>query len=436
MKRRKFLQVAAAGAGAAALGPLVGCTPVATSPTPLDVKGYLKEPARRIPVVDRADVLVLGGGPAGVAAAVSAAREGADVLLVERQYYLGGLWTGCCVLPVNNTDALLKDGSWRRVVRGFSEEICTRLTAMGMCIDIKEGSTPVPDPEAAKYVLERMLEESGVRLLYNCQGADILQSGDRVDALILETKSGRVAVQAGLFVDASGDGDILEWAGEDFDIRRHQIGAMWRCGNAGALQRKGVLDTPVKGVKLFHTHGEMEQDGLDIYNLTRLQVKLRRQMWETAEEDRRQPGCEDLFLLDSTSLLGVRSTRVLRSLHNVTFDESLRYTHYDDCIGIGGADPWFSYRDGTLPGRKRPAWQIPYRSLVPRKVPNLLVAGRCFGYDEQIVYDAREVATCFVTGQAAGVAAACAVLGRTDVRSLDIPHLRHRLQAQGVNLGA
>ena len=141
-----------------------------------------------------------------------------------------------------------------------------------------------------------------------------------------------------------------------------------------------------------------------------------------------------MFLLDSTTLLGVRITRVLNSCGNVLFEDSLKYKSYEDCIGIGGADPSIKYMNGTMSGKDRPVWEIPYSSLVPKKVGNLLVAGRCFGFDEGLTYDAREVGTCFVTGQAAGNAAALAVQSRSSVRDIDVKKLQKMLAGQGVKL--
>lgn len=436
MDRRNFLKIGAAGTAAASLGLATGFSPEPRkkeieAKTRLDVKGYVSEPAKKIPVVDAADIVVLGGGPAGVAAAVSAARQGLDVILLEREYYLGGLWTGCCVLPVNNTSGLLKNGKWGQVIYGFSDEICSRLASMGLSVTIK-GDTPVPDPEAAKYVMELMLGEAGVRLLYNCQGAGVILSGDRIDAVLVESKSGRVAIKAKAVVDCSGDGDILEWAGEDFELRKAHIGAMWRCGNAADFKRRGVHKTPIDSVKLFHTNGEYDQDGLDIYNLTRLQLKMRKHMWDTLEKDRQLPGGENLFLLDSTTLLGVRVTRVLNSVRNVTYADSVRYASYADCVGVAGADNSLKYSGGTLPGKKRPVWQLPYSAITPKRIPNLLVAGRCFGFDKDLTYDAREVGTCFLTGQAAGTAAALSLLDRCSVQEVNIVRLQARLAEGGV----
>lgn len=427
------MKTSALGIGAAATGSLTSCkatAEVAQTTVPLDTRGYITEPARQIPVVDRADVVVLGGGPAGVAAAISAARCGVDVMLLERQYTLGGLWTGCCVLPVNNTNGCRADGTWRQVVYGFSDEVVGRLRQMDRCNYVKE--SPLPDPEAAKYVLEQMVQETGVRLLYGCQGAGVAMSGDRIQAVIVESKSGRLAIEAGCVVDCSGDGDILEWAHEAFDLRTESIGAMWRLGGDTTIGRSS---TPNEGVRLCHMTGEKDQNGLDIYNLTRLQLKMRATMWATAQAEQQKAGLEGAFVLDSGSLPGVRVTRVLQSVQGVRYDDTMTRREYKDVIGMGGSEYMsYTFRGQEIPSKQRPCWQIPLSALTPRRVQNLLVGGRCFDFDVPLTYDAREVATCFVTGQAAGVAAAQATQSRTDVRHLDIQALQQQLRSQKANL--
>ena len=132
MDRRHFIKTGAAGALGLTLGVRETEAKPKESKTPLEVKGHVKEPARRIPVVDSADVVIVGGGPAGFAAAVAAAREGCDVLLLEREYFLGGLFTGCGVTPIINMYHLLEDGSGKQAVFGIAEELCRRLDKVGM----------------------------------------------------------------------------------------------------------------------------------------------------------------------------------------------------------------------------------------------------------------------------------------------------------------
>jgi Dehydrogenases (flavoproteins) len=441
MDRRHFLKTGVLATGALATGVHAAGAPAAESAagrgkpvdgkTPLGIKGYVSEPSRRIPVVDTADVVIVGGGPAGVAAAISAARQGVDVLLLERQYFLGGLFTGCGVTPIIDMYSPTPDGGKIQAIKGISEELCKRLDAVNMLN--WEKIRPKVDVEAAKYMLERMITEAGVRVLYGVQVAQVTMSGDRIDSVILEGKSGRVAVKTKFVVDCSGDGDILDMTGEDFTVYKDDIGAMWRIGNAGNAPRGN--ETAVKGVLTRHTTGEKSQDGLDMYNLTRIQMSLRKMMWEDAADMRRNsPGCEDLFLLDTPAVVGVRITRVLNSVSNVTVEGAISGKVYDDVIGFSGTDSTISFNGKKYKSFERKIWQIPYSALTPKTVSNLLAAGRCFGFERGLTYDSREVGTCFMTGQAAGTAAGLAIQTRRSCREIDIRTLQSLLREQNVKL--
>ena len=428
MDRRHFIKTSAAGAAGLAIGTREAGAESRDAKTPLEVKGYVKDPARRIPVVDSADVVVVGGGPAGFAAAVAASREGCDVLLLERGYFLGGLFTGCGVTPIINMFHLMEDGSGRQAVFGIAEELCRKLDDAGMLC--YEGIRPKVDPEAAKYFMEELCALSGVRILYGVQAAGVTRSGDAIDSVILEGKSGRVAVRCRFVIDASGDGDVLEWTGEDFTVYKNDIGAMWRIGNAEEAGKGSK--TPVKGVRTRHTTGEKDQDGLDMYNLTRIQLNLRKMMWEEVAALRKEEKNRDLYLVDTPSVVGVRITRVLDSVANVTTEGAANGKVYRDVIGVTGGESNLKYKDSKILKKDRKMWQIPYSAITPRHVPNLLVGGRCFGFEKELTYDAREIGTCLLTGQAAGVAASLAVSRRQSCRDLDILDLQSKLRAQNV----
>lgn len=432
MDRRNFLKASMLGVGATMLGvsELTAKEAPRRDPIRLEQNGWLKQPAREIPVVAEADVVVLGGGPAGVAAAVNAARTGAKVILLERYTFLGGLWTGGLVLPMLSTHGLSPDNEWTKVIWGFSNEIYMRLKKMKMVVNAK---APCVDPEACKYVLEQYCEESGVQIIYHSWASDAVMSGDRIEAIFLETKSGRIAVRGKYFVDASGDGDLMAWAGEDYYELKYHVGAMYRIGGVPDEIKAGTK-TPIPGVRNRHLHGYDDQDGLDVLNLSRLQLQLRKDMWRKTEELRSKEGCEGVFLLETPPQIGVRVTRVLNPVKPVTLEDSMNYTSYKDSIGMSGGSAPIMYQGRKISTRERPYWQIPYSSILPKTCPNLLVAGRCFGFDKELSYDAREIGTCLVTGQAAGTASALACLGRTSVQDVDIEKLRATLVDQNAKL--
>ena len=434
MKRKDFLKITALGVGAFGAGSLLTNAALSDSPqkveTPLEAEGWLQEPPRQIPIVASADVVVAGGGPAGIAAAIAAAREGASVILIEREYYLGGLWTGGLVLPVLDTRALNAEGEMTAVVRGVWSEIFDRAMAIGMVTNYPE--RPLIDPEACKYILEQMIQEAGVQLIYNSHASQLIMSGDSIQAVIVETKSGRVAIQGKTYVDCSGDGDLMNWAGEEFDIRKHDIGVMYRIGGAHGLNVG--TPTPIAGVKNMWMRGESNEDGLNVFNQTRLELLMRKRMWEQTQELKASTGRDDIFLLETPSLLGVRLTRVLKGKGQVTFEGAINRKVYDDVIGYSGAQANVVYNGVTYRPHERPIWQIPYSALLPQRCPNLLVAGRCISFDEGLNYDAREVGTCFVTGQAAGVASALAANLRSSVQEVNIGKLQEALRKQNVYL--
>lgn len=434
MKRKDFLKITALGVGAFGAGSLLTNAALSDSPqkveTPLEAERWLQEPPRQIPVVASADVVVAGGGPAGIAAAIAAAREGASVVLIEREYFLGGLWTGGLVLPVLDTRALNAEGQMTAVVRGVWSEIFDRALNMGMVTNYPE--RPLIDPEACKYILEQMIQEAGVQLIYNSHASQLIMSGDSIQAVIVETKSGRVAIQGKVYVDCSGDGDLMNWAGEEFDIRKHDIGVMYRIGGAHGLNVG--TPTPIAGVKNMWMRGESNEDGLNVFNQTRLELLMRKRMWEQTQELKASTGRDDIFLLETPSLLGVRITRVLKGKGRVTFEGAVSRKEYDDVIGYSGAQDNVVYNGVTYRPHERPIWQIPYSALLPQRCPNLLVAGRCISFDEGLNYDAREVGTCFVTGQAAGVASALAANLRSSVQEVNIGKLQESLRKQNVYL--
>lgn len=435
MDRRDFLKASMCGVVVSA----TGCASdrfkedkARRSSVRLEADGWLRRPAMEIPVITEADVVVLGGGPAGVAAAVNAARTGVKAIILERYNFLGGLWTGGLVLPMLSTHGMAPDKEWTKVIWGFSNEIHERLKQMDMVVD---DLAPCVDPEACKLVLEQFCEEAGVQIIYHSWASDVSMSGNRIEAIFLETKSGPIAVRGKYFIDASGDGDLIAWSGEDYYEMKHHVGAMYRVGGVPENMQKVGRYTPISGVRNAHLHGFDDQDGLDVLNLSRLQKELRKEMWDRTQELKKREGGENIYLLQTPSQIGVRVTRVLNSVCNVTLEDSMRYRVYEDSIGMSGGSSPIMYQGRRINTMDRPYWQIPYTSLLPKQCPNLLVAGRCFGFEKELAYDAREIGTCLVTGQAAGVASALAALSRTSVQDVDIKQLQSHLLHQKARLG-
>jgi hypothetical protein len=437
MRRRRFLSNIALTPGAMLTGSQV-FTPSAQAQT--NTGKTVTEPARPIPVIDEPDVLVVGGGPAGAAAAIAASRAGASTLLIERYNHLGGLWTGGLVLPLLSTHALDQNGKFKQVIFGLGGEMADRLQQMGMAISTVN---PVIDPEAGKYLLDVMIKESGASLLYHSWASNVLMDGDRIQTVFLETKSGRVAVNPKMVVDCTGDGDILGLAGEGFENFKYHIGLVHRLGNVDRVDtsKPGYKKlsignpTPIPSVNWVNMHGDDAQDGIDAHTLSTLQQKYRIAIWERVEKLKTMPGYEKVFLLDTASQIGVRMSRILDGHYQLTLDDTMTYKAFDDVIGISGAWTTLLYKGKRVTPQQRPLWQIPYRSLLPKKTQNLLVAGRCFSFESRLVEDARIIGTCLITGHGAGAAAALAVQTHSTVGDIDIPRLQSILKEQNVYLG-
>ncbi|MBZ0257237.1 FAD-dependent oxidoreductase [bacterium] len=439
MKRRRFLSSLAATSGLL----LHDSRHIASA----DQQGSLTsnrnktilEPAREIPVIEEPDVLVVGGGPAGVTAALSAARAGASTVLVERYNHLGGLWTGGLVLPLLSTHALDQNGKFKQVIFGLGDEIAQRLRGMDMAIS---EVNPVIDPEAGKYVFDKMIAESGVKVLYHCWASNLIVNDGWIQSVVLESKSGRVAINPKVVIDCTGDGDLLEMAGEEFDNMHYHIGLVHRLGNVDRVDKskpgykpiKLGDPTPISSVNWVNMHGEDNQDGIDLYTLSELQQKYRIQVWEKVQKIRSVPGYEDVFLLDTAAQLGVRMSRILRGAYCLTLKDTMTYQAFPDSIGLSGAWTSLIYEGKRVTMRERPLWQIPYRALTPKKTRNLLAAGRCFSFERKLVEDARIIGTCLVTGQGAGVAGAIASQSNSPVHDIDIEKLQAVLKEQKVLL--
>jgi len=398
------------------------------------VNGKVIQPRRELSVLDRTEVLVVGGGPAGVTAAIAARRAGAKVTLVERYGHFGGLWTGGLVLLVLAMHAKGPKGKLL-VTRGIGKEMIDRLARMDRAvIDWRPGVDPTVDAEALKYLMVEMVLEAGVKTFLHCWGVDAILDGGAVRGAVFESKSGRQAILANVVVDATGDGDVFAAAGcEHVRKKKHHIGLVCRIGNldkvdaartAGAKRPRGLGHaTPIAGVHWVNMHGP-DADGLDVRELTRLELNHRRQIWKSVEAIRKTPGYEQVYLMETAPQLGVRITRLLGGLETLRRRDADAGRTFPDVIGVGGSG-----------GGKRPPWQIPYGTLVPRKVDNILAAGRCISTGRRMLYDMRLIPACLVTGQAAGVAAALAVKDRCPPRGVDVARLQKQLRQQGAYLG-
>ncbi len=415
---------------------------------------WIEEPSRRTPVRHRTQVLVVGGGAAGVTAAVAAARSGADTILVERHGTLGGLATGGLIALFLTLD----DGAGHQVISGLCQEMTERLAARGAAffpdktqwgsdleafLDVQRqwglvwGSPPhrvrysvAYDPEALRAVMAEMVVDSGAELLLHCWACEAIRDGDRVRGVVFQSKSGRFAILADVVIDASGDGDIFASAGcahetekvlpwlwfrvGGVDVDKAQAGGAWcfRTVNDGqVLFPWGATERVIRKI-----------DATNPDDLTFAELECRRVVMEEFERLRREaPGFERAHLCEIARDLGITESRRLSGRYVLARDDMDR--PLDDAIGLTGH--WTKY--GAL-------YWLPYRSLLAREFNNLLAAGRCISVDHRTHHATKEIPACMVTGQAAGTAAALAVLRETTPSALDVASLREELRTQGVLL--
>jgi ribulose 1,5-bisphosphate synthetase/thiazole synthase len=401
-----------------------------TATCPTVVNGEVIQPQRKLTLLDTTDVLVVGGGPAGVAAAIAARRAGAEVTLVERYNHFGGLWTGGLVLIV--IGHLVKGP--KQVCMGIGEEMMRRLEKFeGGIINHKPGLSPTIDAEALKFVMLDMIEEAGVKVFLHCWGVDAIMEGDTVRGAVFESKSGRQAILAKTVVDATGDGDVFAAAGAEFEHRSYNIGLVSRIGNldkvdpALAKQQKKPRGlggpTPIPGVNWVNLLGP-ETDGLNVAELTSLEMKHRRHIWESVEKIRKTPGYEKVSLLETGPQLGVRITRTLAGVETLSHEDVRSGRRFPDVVAVGG----YTKAAGN-------EWHIPYGTLVPKKVDNILAAGRCISAGLKTADNIRLIPVCFATGHAAGVAAAVAAKAGCRPRDVEVPKVQQILKQQEAYLG-
>lgn len=453
----------------------------------MNTNTLLMEPARQVPVCGDYDVVVVGGGPAGLAASVSAARQGASVLLVERYGFLGGMGTAG---GVTNFAGLYgrRDGDMVQVVRGVVDDLLARLDALGGLNAPQDGMNGrirvrSYDVSAYKCAADQWLLAAGVKMLFHAQASSVILSGPRIAALVLETKSGRCAVRARHFIDASGDADVAKFAGVPYEVGDGQGSGlfptlMFRIGGVepepalaavGPFQaindwmaqvqqaqpgryrfpREGAILRPQKDPREWRANVTQirnaqgtAMDATDARQLSAGEIEGRQQIADFFEFLKNEiPGFANAHIVEIAPQVGIRESRRIRGHYQLSQQDILDSVVFEDSIGLNawpmeihaeGRIEW-RFPHNTERGVGRVYNDLPWRMLVPLGVDNLLVAGRCASMTHEGQSAARVSGACFVMGQAAGTAAAMALEGQA-FEHIHVPSLQARLIRDGAVL--
>jgi len=447
------------------------------------VREFITEQEQLIEVYAETEVLVIGGGPAGLCAAVSAARNGAKVMLMERYGYLGGMATGGYVLLLD----CLCDGRGNLIIKGLVQETIERLREVGGIIEQPKevwgssemneilhwrryGATggedkivrysPVVDPEMLKCVSNDMALDAGVELLLHAWFSKAYVKDGCVKGAIFESKNGRRAVLADVVIDCTGDGDVCDTAGEEYTTGNLPLGLVFRVGNVDSDRAEAFLSNiengekitadlkRIKGVQGGYSFGELPMgfymrssisnvvwfnttmlgNAVDIKDLTRVEVEIRQAMLRTIEYFRKNvPGFENASIMDTAPQVGTRSSRMLSGRYFITRKELMEHPRYEDAVVVAQPPYKMFEVDHDLK-------QIPYRCFLPKKMKGLLVAGRCISGDFGAIEMLRVIPTVMLMGEACGAAAAMAVAGKIDVADIDVKQLQQKLRDQNVYL--
>ncbi|MFL6624242.1 MAG: FAD-dependent oxidoreductase [Sulfurifustis sp.] len=454
-------------------------------------------PPRRAQIGAETEVLVVGGGPAGLGAALGAAAAGAQVILAERYSFFGGNATAALVMPLMSfhtqhppaeyspaADALLPPdhGPGDPIVAGVVVKLLDRLVKAGGAIrpSLQTGYVVPFDPESFKLVALELLDEAGVQFLLHAFASDVI--GDAgVQGVVFETKSGPIVVRARVVIDCTGDGDLAARAGAPFDVGRPDDGLVqpmtlmfrmvefqreafaeyvrqhpdqWR-GVHGlwdliqCAARAGELDLPREDMLFFATPHSHEVSvnstrvtgalGTSVWDLTYAEWQARRQMRQIVAFLRRYvPGFERAYLAQSGTSIGVRETRRIRGDYQLTGADVLAARKFDDVIArctypIDIHNPRGS---GTILKRVPPgeAYDIPLRCLLPQRVEGLLIAGRCISGTHEAHSSYRVMPVAMAMGQAAGVCAALAANQQVAPRVVPYREVQRELARQGADL--
>ena len=416
------------------------------------------------------EVLVVGGGSAGVTAAIAAAEQGAQTMLVERYGFLGGISTQV----LDTFYGFFTPGSQpRKVVGGIPDRVVANLEKQGAMLvrpnTYGAGDGITYDPETLKVVWERLAVDAGVKILYHTLVIDVLLKDGRVTGVVSASKGGLSMIEAQVVIDASGDADVAAVAGVGYEsaatgpvqsltttfrllnvdtamarqVKKDQLHLLMQeaidRGDYDLPRREGSVHiTPLPGVMATNLTRVMEVDATDVEQLSQAEIEGRRQAMEYFRflHDR-VPGYEQSALANFSTQIGIRESRRILGRYRLTRQDVLNARKFEDAIAQCGA-PIEDHHAGQdtrweyLPEGE--TYQIPYRCLVPENTVGLLVAGRCLSADHDAHASVRSMGQCMSMGQAAGLAAVLAYQEHCLPDEIPVGELQNRLRKIGAVL--
>lgn len=407
------------------------------------------EPSKKLNVYGYFDVIVVGGGCAGFASAVASARNGARTLIIEQFPYFGGTATASLMASINGyRNQVEPDGL--QTARGISEEVILRLKEMdglGKTTNKQKEYPTTPgnlsysytfDVEKFKHVTLKIAVDAGVHILFHTYFSDVIMEGNEVKGIIFENKSGRQAAFGKVLIDASGDGDVAYKSGAPFmDTgeyagRRLKNVLMYKI--AGYPAETKVKGCDVNGLMVLWGPVVGETDCTDADEFTDSEIKARLALFDDfAEKKIKYPELDGSRICESGPLLGVRQSRFIDGEYKMTADDVFGGRNFEDSIAMVAqpSNRFYGYRRYL----EHEGYNIPYRSLLPKKINNLLVVGRFICSEQPAFESLRTMAVVMCTGQAAGTSAALCSRYDMNVRDIDIKLLQNTLIEQGAEIG-
>lgn len=425
------------------------------------------------------DLIVAGGGLAGVSSAIAAARAGVSVLLVEASGALGGALSGAQVYPFcpyyteknGEVTKTVNAGLFSEMIKRHNEKIVGHFPPAEPNIKQADGDIRRFKPEYFKMVLDDMVSEYNVDVLYHSTIYDVAFSGRKIERISVATRAGKLSLEADFFIDATGDGQVFYLAGCDHLLGRDKdnlcqpMTTCFRVCNIDLplykkelpeLQKlykekraSGEITNPRENLLQFYGIGEgivhynttrvVMLDPTDPLSLSRAETEARRQVYEVMDFlKKNSKAYRDAVLISVASEIGVRESRKLKGVHIITEDELFDCTVFDDSIALGNYDVDIHSPDGTGTRIRKfdrdKYYTIPYRSLLPKEYDNLLVAGRCISATHEAQSSVRIMPICASMGEAAGIAIAEAVKSGKTVHTLDVKAVQKSLVEHGAEI--